>query len=116
MFAQQWAAAWNAHDIEQVLRHFADDVVFASPLAATLLPESRGVVCGKDQLRRYWMAGIERYPDLHFQVLDVYVGVGAVVIRYLSQQGRTVCECLEFDDTSSVFIRGFGCYEVSSVN
>jgi hypothetical protein len=28
-------AAWNRRDIEAVLEHFADDVTFTSPLAAT---------------------------------------------------------------------------------
>jgi hypothetical protein len=27
-FATAWAAAWNAHDVEAVLSHFADDAVF----------------------------------------------------------------------------------------
>lgn len=33
-FSQQWLQAWNAHDVESVLRHFHDDVVFTSPVAA----------------------------------------------------------------------------------
>jgi ketosteroid isomerase-like protein len=32
-FAEQWAAAWNARAVEQVLARFADGVVFLSPLA-----------------------------------------------------------------------------------
>lgn len=31
-FSQQRATAWNAHDVEAVLRHFHDDVVFTSPV------------------------------------------------------------------------------------
>ena len=27
-FAEQWAKDWNNHDVEAVLAHFADDVVF----------------------------------------------------------------------------------------
>jgi uncharacterized protein (TIGR02246 family) len=29
-YAEQWVQAWNAHDIEAVLDHFSDDVVFTS--------------------------------------------------------------------------------------
>jgi ketosteroid isomerase-like protein len=30
--AEQWAAAWNARDVERVLAHFDDDVTFTSPI------------------------------------------------------------------------------------
>jgi uncharacterized protein (TIGR02246 family) len=30
-FAEQWAQAWNARDIERVLEHFTEDVTFTSP-------------------------------------------------------------------------------------
>ena len=43
-YADQWLRAWNAHDIEAVLDHFHDDVVFTSPVAARVVPESDGLV------------------------------------------------------------------------
>jgi hypothetical protein len=43
-YADQWVRAWNAHDIEAVLDHFHDDVVFTSPVAARVVPESDGLV------------------------------------------------------------------------
>jgi ketosteroid isomerase-like protein len=41
-FGNEWMRAWNAHDVEAVLAHFHDDVVFSSPVAARLLPETGG--------------------------------------------------------------------------
>lgn len=41
-FADGWVRAWNAHDVEAVLVHFHDDVVFTSPVAARVLPGSNG--------------------------------------------------------------------------
>lgn len=38
-FSEQWADAWNAHNVEAVLRHFHDDVVFTSPVAVTKATE-----------------------------------------------------------------------------
>src|SRR4051794_30176838 len=35
-WAEQWIDEWNRHDVEAVLEHFADDVVFVSPVAATV--------------------------------------------------------------------------------
>ena len=104
----RWAQAWNAHDLEQVLSHFAEDVVFASPVAAQLIDGSDGVLRGKAALRDYWAYGLRAIPDLHFTVLDVYVGVSAVVIAYRNQKGARVSEVLIFD--GPLVVQGHGTY------
>ena len=82
-----WVRAWNAHDVEAVLAHFHDDVVFTSPVAARLLPETGGVVRGKAALRDYWVTALNRLPELHFDVIDVYEGESMLVINYRNQRG-----------------------------
>ena len=67
-FAQDWLDAWNAHDIEAVLAHFADDVVFTSPVARRVLSESDGRLHGKQAVREYWNLALARVPDLRFRV------------------------------------------------
>ena len=39
-FVAQWVGAWNSHDLESILTHFRDDVIFSSPLATKIVPES----------------------------------------------------------------------------
>ncbi|HEY3978742.1 MAG TPA: nuclear transport factor 2 family protein [Streptosporangiaceae bacterium] len=107
-FAASWADAWNAHDLERVLGHFAEDVVFASPVAAQLIEGSDGVLRGKAALRDYWARGLRAIPDLHFTVLDVYAGVSAVVIGYRNQKGARVSEVLIFD--GPLVVEGHGTY------
>ena len=107
-FAARWAEAWNAHDLERVLSHFAEDVVFASPVAAQLIEGSDGVLRGKAALRDYWARGLRAIPDLHFTVLDVYAGVRAVVISYRNQKGARVSEVLIFD--GPLVVEGHGTY------
>jgi len=77
-FAIEWIADWNKHDVEAVLARFSDQVVFTSPHAAQLAPGSDGVVRGKDELRRYWQAGLRAVPDLQMELLAVYVGVDSM--------------------------------------
>ncbi|MUL49510.1 nuclear transport factor 2 family protein [Mycobacterium sp. CBMA293] len=96
-FAQDWCQAWNAHDVEAVLAHFHDDVVFTSPVAARIVPESGGVVSGKDALRQYWTAALAALPELHFDVLATYVGTQTLVINYRNHRGQLVNEVLTFD-------------------
>lgn len=111
-FSERWVQSWNAHDVEAVLRDFHDDVMFTSPVAAKLLPQTGGIIHGKHGLRRYWSAAIERFPDLHFAVEGVYQGVDTLVITYRNQQGGLVNEVLRFDDDGRV-IEGHGTYRLA---
>jgi ketosteroid isomerase-like protein len=96
-FSQAWTRAWNDHDVEAVLVHFRDDVVFTSPVAARVIPASGGVVRGKAALRDYWLTALRVLPDLHFEVVDVYRGESLLVINYRNERGGLVNEVLMFD-------------------
>ena len=108
-FATQWAKGWNDHDIEAIMAHFHEDVVWTSPVAAALVPGSGGLIEGKAALRSYYETGLQRMPDLHFEVLGVYLGLKTLVINYRNQHGSLVNEVLIFDDDSLVR-EGHGTY------
>lgn len=110
-FAEQWVQSWNAHDVEGVLRHFRDDVVFSSPVAAELLPQTVGVVRGKHALRGYWTTAVQRIRDLRFVVEGVYQGVDTIVIAYRNQNDNLVNEVLTFKD--DLVIEGHATYLVA---
>jgi hypothetical protein len=95
-FAEKWARNWNAHDVDALLAHFTDDVVFTSPVAVRLVGGD-GVIRGKEALRSYWSGALKLIPDLRFEVLGVYAGVSTVVINYRNQAGGVVSEVLSFD-------------------
>lgn len=108
VFSEQWVEAWNAHDVEAVLEHFADSVVFTSPIAAQLLPTTKGRVDGKEALRDYWISALRNYPELHFTVEAVYAGIDTIVINYRNQLGGLVNEVLRFAD--GLVVEGHGTY------
>ncbi len=104
-FAQEWIAAWNAHDLERILSHYADDFEMSSPLIVERLGDPRGVVKGKTQVGEYWRPSLFLDPPLHFELLDVLVGMGQLTIYYRNVGRRVVAETLTFD-TSLQAIRG----------
>jgi hypothetical protein len=106
-FTEQWVRDWNAHDVDALLAHFTDDVVFTSPTAVRLLGGD-GVIRGKEALRKYWAEGIRLIPDLHFEVLALYVGIDTLVINYRNQAGGVVSEVLTFD--GALVREGHGTY------
>ena len=113
-FARSWEQAWNAHDLDAVLAHFADDAVFTSPLAVQLLPGTGGVLRGKAAIAGYWRIGLEKIADLHFTVEAVYTGIDVLVINYRNQAGNLVCEVLHLRD--GLVVSGAGTYRGPDVS
>jgi hypothetical protein len=113
-FAESWLQAWNAHDLDAVLSHFTDDVVFTSPIAAKIVGGSEGVIRGKAALREYWQEGLCRIPDLRFELLGIYVGQTTLVINYRNQSGGLVNEVLTFD--GHLVTAGHGTYLAGDAN
>ncbi|MBN9657830.1 MAG: nuclear transport factor 2 family protein [Acidobacteria bacterium] len=93
--ANDWVAAWNAHDLERILAHYDDAVELTSPVAAQLLGTPGGKVVGLANLRAYFQRGLEAYPALHFQLEDVLWGIQSVVLYYTNQKGTRSGELME---------------------
>jgi hypothetical protein len=101
-FAEGWYEAWNAHDLEAILEHYAEDVEMASPLVAALAGRDDGRIVGKVALRDYFAAGLERYPDLHFEPLGLFAGVESRVLHYVSVGGRPAAETVFLDENDRI--------------
>jgi ketosteroid isomerase-like protein len=65
-FGRQWRADWNSRDVERIVAHYADDVVFTSPFVVAITGDASGTLRGKAALRDYFTRALERNPDLHF--------------------------------------------------
>ena len=93
----RWMEAWNNHDLEAILAHYADDVEYYSPFIAQLADPS-GRLVGRVALPAYVAAALERFPDLHFEPpLHVAAGAGSVSFVYRSVNGLLAVETLVFD-------------------
>ena len=100
--AQEWIAAWNAHDLERILLHYAEDVELVSPFVARLTGQSDGAVRGKAALRDYFASGLRTYPALRFDFVRLYPGVRSCVLEYHSINGLRTAELMEFDERGKV--------------
>src|SRR5262244_2242044 len=88
----QWVAAWNSHDLDAIMSHYDVDVVLISPVAAKILDDHSGTVEGKGALRNYFERGLELYPNLRFELLDVMGGLSSIVVCYKNQKGTRTAE------------------------
>jgi len=90
-------AAWNSHDLERILAHYAEDVVLLSPVALLRFGAPGGEVRGKAALRAYFGRALEANPELRFELVDVMWGISSVVLYYKNQRGSMTGEVLEID-------------------
>ncbi|MBN8820743.1 MULTISPECIES: nuclear transport factor 2 family protein [unclassified Spirosoma] len=91
-FADEWISAFNAHDLTAILDHYADELEFYSPFIPLLNVNDSGCITSKRDLERYFQIGLDTYPDLHFTLHNVFVGIDTLAIYYTSVQSRLACE------------------------
>jgi hypothetical protein len=101
-FADGWIRAWNSRDLEAIMSHYAPEVVLTSPTAAKLLGDSSGTIKGKQAVRSYFERGLQGFPNLTFELLDVMWGISSVVLYYLNQKGTKTAEFMELDANQKV--------------
>ena len=100
--ADHWVRAWNSHDLDSIMAHYADDVVLVSPVAARMLGDPSGRVSGKAALRGYFERALGVYPNLKFELVDLMWGLQSVVVYYVNQKGSKTGEYMEIDPTGKV--------------
>ena len=100
--ANDWAAAWNSHDLDAILAHYDDAIELTSPVAAQLLGLPDGKIVGKANLRAYFQRGLAAYPELRFELEDVLCGLNSVVLYYTNQKGTRTAEFMELSTSGKV--------------
>ncbi len=73
------------------------------PYALKRLPETGGVVKGKEAVRAYWKLGLELIPDLHFELNEVFIGISGITLYYFNRaNGKKVTEVLHLNNTGKI--------------
>ena len=101
-FANHWVKAWNSHNLDEIMSHYAADVVLVSPVAARILNDPSGTLQGREAVRAYFGRGLEAYPNLKFELVDVLRGLSSVVLYYVNQIGTKTGEFMEIDAGAKV--------------
>lgn len=100
--AEQWFAAFNAHDLEALLSLYADDAQHFSPKLKIRQPETEGWVKGKDALRSWWQDSFERLPTLQYIPTSFTANIERVIMEYIRKVSgdadMMIAEVLEIKD------------------
>ena len=79
-FASEWTSAWNAHDLDAVLSHYADDFEMVSPIMKQMGISPSGRLHGQSAIRKYWQKALQLIPDLKFELVSVLTGVESITL------------------------------------
>jgi ketosteroid isomerase-like protein len=100
--AKEWYAGWNAHDLERILSHYSEDVVFTSPFAVEIAGRADGRLEGRNALRAYFGAALNRFPELKFEPIALMVGIDSLVLHYHSVQNLLAAELMVVGEDGTV--------------
>lgn len=102
-FAASWFKAWNAHDLDAMMAHYADGIEHSSPFIARYNNDpSCAPLQGKVAVRAYFGRALERNPTLGFTPMHVAVGVDTVLLVYRRMTGEVAAETFAFDAAGKV--------------
>jgi hypothetical protein len=100
-FAQEWIDGANQKNFERVLAFYSEEVEVLSPFIRLVAGEPSGRLVGKDKLRNYWMESLTKRAELHFELIEVFVGASSVALHYVNR-GLRALETFSFDNRGLV--------------
>lgn len=101
-FAHEWIDAWNSHDLPTILLHYSDDIEITSPMIRLAAGIDSGRLKGRKEVEHYWDIALQRFPDLHFELIEVAGGVNSVAIHYKSIMNTIAIELMFFNEDNKV--------------
>lgn len=64
--ATDWFKAFNAHNLEALLVLYSENARHFSPKLKIKHPETKGLIVGKNNLRKWWQESFEALPSLSY--------------------------------------------------
>ena len=99
--ALKWINAFNEHDIEKLLKLYAEDAIHLSPKLKIREHQTNGLIKGKSLLRSWWADAFARLPLLQYQLQNLIITDEQVLMEYLRKvpgdEDMMVAEILEIE-------------------
>ncbi len=91
-FGRKHVEVWNGHDLDAILELYTESAELVSPLAGLLHGES--TIRGRSALREYFARGLEKYPELEFEIIDTFRCQSSVTLLYYGAARKRVAEVM----------------------
>lgn len=101
-FAEEWINSWNSHDLDDILSHYSEDIEISTPMIAMATGGKESSLKGKEKVREYWEKALDKFPDLHFELIQSTAGVSSVALFYKSIMDKYAVEVMFFNEEGKV--------------
>jgi hypothetical protein len=99
-FATKHVEIWNSHDLDAIVDLYTDTAELVSPMAAALSGDP--VIRGRAALREYFARGLEKYPELEFEIIEVFRCRSSVTVLYFGAARKRVAEVMFLRDDHKI--------------
>ena len=86
-FSLEWVEAWNEHDLNKIMIHYAEDFEMSSPVIKKIMNIESGMIKGKTEVRAYWEKALKMNPNLQFELIKTFTGANSIIIHYKGHRG-----------------------------
>jgi len=103
-----WIESWNAHDLDGIMRHYADGVVFEASTVVSRWNRPDGRLHGAAELREHFQRGLKLAPTLHFELEEVFTAPNGYAALYRRDNGNRVLDVVELNENSeAISVKAF---------
>ncbi|MGB8449618.1 MAG: nuclear transport factor 2 family protein, partial [Nitrososphaeraceae archaeon] len=83
--------------INAIMSSYAEELEFSSPKIRAILGENKNyTISSKRELSTYFSAGLERFPNLKFKIIDFTVSNDKVILEYSANlDGKSIVNVFE---------------------
>lgn len=96
--AKQWISAWNQHDLEAIMRLYAEEIEHISPKIDRYFKQANSRRQGKADLQAYFELALTHNPSLHFELRHILEGKASLVLIYRRNGKDLSGEYLELNE------------------
>jgi hypothetical protein len=94
---EKWVKGWTDHNLNAIMSSYAEELEFSSPKIRAVLGENENnTISSKRELSTYFSAGLERFPNLKFKIMDFTVSDNKVILEYSANlDGKSIVNVIE---------------------
>ena len=98
---EKWVKGWSDHHLNAIMSSYAEELEFSSPKIRAILGENKNnTISSKRELSTYFSAGLERFPNLKFKIIDFTVSNNKVILEYSANlDGKSIVNVIEKFDS-----------------
>lgn len=101
-FAKEWIASWNSHNIEKIMAHYSDHVLFTCPFIEKYMGIVGDTITNKAELKEYFIKGLKAFPDLKFELQMIRGNADDITLYYKSVNNMMAIEYMKLNKQGKI--------------